>query len=113
MAHEQPHEAVRTAGVDSESLHLRWHRLPVALLQYLQRRNHTASAGEIGTAPIGAKLPPPRIPTDDHAGKNSKDDLRHHRGQEEPDPGLRPVVLEQHPVDETTNDTRPEYAECI
>src|SRR4030088_1236236 len=113
MAHEQPHETARAAGVDAEGLHLRWHRFPMALLQYLQRGYHAAGPIEIGTAPIGAKLPPPRIPTDDHAGQNSEEALRHHRGQKEPDPGLFPVVLEQHTVDETTNDTRQKYDECI
>src|SRR3984957_14965279 len=104
MAHEQPHEAARAAGVDAEGLHWRRHRLPVALLQDLQRRYHTASAGEIGTAAIGAELAPPRIPTDDHARHNPKDDLRHHRGQEKADTGLFPLVLEQCPVDDTAND---------
>src|ERR1700691_659811 len=109
MAHEQPHEAAATAGVDSKGLHLRRHRLPLTALQGLERRNHTAGSGQIGTATIGTKLPPPRIPADDHAREYPQYDLCHHRGEKEADAGLLPVVLEHRPVDKATDDSRQKY----
>src|ERR1700723_1318842 len=113
MAHEQPHEAAATAGVDSEGLHLRRHRLPLTSFQCLERRNHTAGSRKIGAASIGTKLTPPRIPADDHAREYPEYDLRHHRGQKEADAGLLPVVLEQRPIHEATDDSRQKYDEGV
>src|ERR1700722_4944963 len=113
MGHEQTHEAARAAGVDSEGLHLRRHRFSLTTLQHLERLDHFPGPGKIGTAPICAVLAPPRIPTDDHACEYPQYDLRRQSREKKSDSRLLPVVPEQRPVDDATNDSREKYDERI
>ena len=62
---------------------------------------------------VGAKLPAPRIPADDHTGEDAQHELGDQGGQKKTDTGLFPVVLEQRPIDDAADDAGEKYHKRI
>src|ERR1700738_722653 len=77
MAHHQPPQSESTFAVrNTERRELLRQRLVVSL-ERLQRRDHVAPTGKLGTTAIGAEFAPAGEPENDEAGEDAKHALRH------------------------------------